>query len=104
MPETLAPVLLRRKAAKLRKETGDENYQTLEELQRRPLSETLKIALLRPIIMLLTEPIVIFFSFCMSIFIVLVYYQSSPANQICRLCIVFCVCNIHLPLPLTILT
>lgn len=67
MPETLAPVILRNKAKKLRKETGDERYQTLEELERRPLSETLKVALLRPIIMLLTEPIVIFFSFCTSI-------------------------------------
>ncbi|KIY72592.1 polyamine transporter [Cylindrobasidium torrendii FP15055 ss-10] len=73
MPETLAPVILRNKAKKLRKETGDERYQTLEELERRPLSETLKVALLRPIIMLLTEPIVIFFSFYLSFVYSLLY-------------------------------
>lgn len=64
IPETLAPVLLRRKAQRLRKETGDESYKTLEELERVPFSVTLKVALLRPIVMLLTEPIVIFMSFC----------------------------------------
>ncbi|KAF5346452.1 hypothetical protein D9756_010048 [Leucocoprinus leucothites] len=32
--ETLAPVLLRKKAEKLRKETGDDRYRTLEELER----------------------------------------------------------------------
>lgn len=68
IPETLAPIILRRKAAKLRKETGDPNYRTLEELERLPLSETLKIALVRPIVMLLTEPIVMFMSFCAYLF------------------------------------
>ncbi|KAK7050034.1 hypothetical protein VNI00_005466 [Paramarasmius palmivorus] len=63
IPETLAPVILRRKAAKLRKETGDDSYKTLEELERKPLADTLKIALLRPLVMLFTEPIVILFSF-----------------------------------------
>jgi hypothetical protein len=64
IPETLAPVLLRRKAEKLRKDTGDDTYQTLEELERLPFSETLKIALVRPLVMLFTEPIVIFMSIC----------------------------------------
>lgn len=64
IPETLAPVLLRRKAEKLRKDTGDDSYQTLEELERLPFSETLKIALVRPLVMLFTEPIVIFMSIC----------------------------------------
>ncbi len=37
IPETLASILLRRKAEKLRKSTGDESYRTLEELERVPL-------------------------------------------------------------------
>lgn len=64
IPETLAPVILRRKAENLRKTTGDPNYRTLAELERLPLAQTLKIALFRPIIMLFTEPIVLFMSFC----------------------------------------
>ncbi|KAF8996139.1 MFS polyamine transporter [Cyathus striatus] len=44
-PETLAPVILKKKAAKLRKETGDDTYRTIEELERPPLTETLKLAI-----------------------------------------------------------
>ncbi|KAL0579081.1 hypothetical protein V5O48_002923 [Marasmius crinis-equi] len=73
IPETLAPVILRKKAAKLRKETGDNSYKTLEELERKPFAETLWIALCRPIIMLLTEPIVILFSFYLSFVYALLY-------------------------------
>ncbi|PPQ90717.1 hypothetical protein CVT25_005025 [Psilocybe cyanescens] len=63
IPETLAPVLLRRKAEALRKSTGDERYRTLEELEKLPFKETLKIALIRPFLMLTQEPIVIIMSF-----------------------------------------
>ena len=63
MPETPAPVLLRRKAAKLRKEAGDDKYHTLEELEK-PFLETIKIALIRPFIMIFTGPIIIFMSIC----------------------------------------
>jgi len=67
IPETLAPVLLRKKAEKLRKETGDETYRTVEELERLPFAETLKIALFRPILMLFQEPIVIVMTCCASL-------------------------------------
>lgn len=67
IPETLASILLRRKAEKLRKSTGDESYRTLEELERVPFFETLKISLLRPIVMLVAEPIVALFSLCGSL-------------------------------------
>jgi len=66
IPETLAPVLLRKKAEKLRKETGDQSYRTVEELERLPFAETLKIALFRPILMLFQEPIVIVMTCCRS--------------------------------------
>lgn len=64
MPESLAPVILRRKAERLRKETGDDTYQTLQELERLPFNQVLKIALVRPLVMLFTEPIVIWLSIC----------------------------------------
>ncbi|KAG6818566.1 hypothetical protein H0H93_003939 [Arthromyces matolae] len=73
LPETLAPVLLRKKAQKIRKETGDSSYQTLGELEAQPLSQTLKIAISRPIIMLFTEPIVLFMSFYLSFVYALLY-------------------------------
>ncbi|KAJ7708250.1 MFS polyamine transporter [Mycena rosella] len=73
IPETLAPVLLRRKAAALRKTTGDEKYRSLAELERTPFSDTLKIALLRPIVMLFAEPVVLFMSFYLSFVYSLLY-------------------------------
>jgi MFS family permease len=73
IPESLAPVLLARKAKKLRKETGDESHVTVQELEKLPFSEVLKIALLRPLIMLFTEPIVIFMSIYLSFVYSLLY-------------------------------
>ncbi|TFK19031.1 spermine transporter [Coprinopsis marcescibilis] len=73
IPETLAPVILRRKAEKLRKETGDSTYQTLEELERLPFNQTLQIALVRPFVVLFTEPIVIFMSIYLSFVYSLLY-------------------------------
>jgi MFS family permease len=60
LPETYAPVLLRRRAAKLRKETGDPSYMTEQERNKRPLREIVKTALIRPMEMLFTEPIILF--------------------------------------------
>jgi len=77
MPETPAPVLLHRKAAKLRKETGDDKYRTLEELEKKPFLETIKIALIRPFIMIFTGPIIIFMSICMPIWIILKLHLIS---------------------------
>ncbi|KIJ54461.1 hypothetical protein M422DRAFT_73490 [Sphaerobolus stellatus SS14] len=73
IPETLAPILLRRKAAALRKKTGDEKYRSLQELERIPTSEVLKISLLRPLIMMVSEPIILFMSFYLSFIYGLLY-------------------------------
>ncbi|KAF7419550.1 hypothetical protein PC9H_002141 [Pleurotus ostreatus] len=73
IPESLAHLLLRRKAEKLRKDTGDDTYVTEVELQRVPLSQTLKIALLRPLTMLVVEPVVIFMSIYLSFVYSLLY-------------------------------
>ncbi|KAG7096278.1 hypothetical protein E1B28_003726 [Marasmius oreades] len=73
LPETLAPVVLRRKAAKLRKETGDSSYRTVEEIEGKPFMQNLRVALSRPLIMLFTEPIVIMFSIYLSFVYALLY-------------------------------
>ncbi|KAF8066995.1 MFS polyamine transporter [Lyophyllum atratum] len=73
IPETLAPVILRRKAERLRKETGDSSWNTLAEMERLPFKTSLKIALIRPLIMMFKEPIVLFMSFYLSFVYSLLY-------------------------------
>ncbi|KAJ5569597.1 uncharacterized protein N7459_009027 [Penicillium hispanicum] len=68
LPETYAPVLLRRRAAKLSEMTG-QVYRSKLDIERGPvpLGQTLKTALSRPWILLLREPIVLLLSIYMSI-------------------------------------
>lgn len=56
--ETFGPRLLKDRAKRLRKETGDESYQTEAELQQKTLSQILRGALIRPFRLLFTQPIV----------------------------------------------
>ena len=58
MPEPYAPVLLKRKAQRLRKETGDERYWHPHESQKITLNNIVTKHLSRPLRMLLTEPMV----------------------------------------------
>ena len=91
MPETLAPVLLRRKAERIRKETGDQSYRTLAEIEHRPFKVIIKEALLRPLIMLVTEPVMFFMSFYLSFIYSILCKRlltfsaigCSPCGQIC---------------------
>ncbi|ORY90644.1 MFS general substrate transporter [Leucosporidium creatinivorum] len=62
MPESYAPTILARRAKRLRKETGDSSIMTEQERRRRPTSEIVSEALLRPFIMLCTEGIMIAFA------------------------------------------
>lgn len=59
-PETYGPVILRRRAAKLRKETGDARHHTAEEHKQGKVSavKTLSSALSRPFRLLLFHPII----------------------------------------------
>ncbi|KAJ5219653.1 MFS multidrug transporter [Penicillium chermesinum] len=56
--ESYAPVILAARAARLRKETGDETYYTEADLAKKSLSQTADQALLRPFRLILTQPIV----------------------------------------------
>jgi hypothetical protein len=56
MRETYAPVILRKKAARLRKETGDERWHCRYDYKV-PLIETMKTNLSRPFVMAVLEPI-----------------------------------------------
>jgi hypothetical protein len=57
-PETYAPVLLRRRAEKLRRETGDERYMSrfCYKDGEGDVLELVVLNLKRPVIMLFTEP------------------------------------------------
>lgn len=73
VPETYAPILLSRRAKKLRASTGDNKYTTEKELDPRPFSQQLKIFLFRPLQLLFREPIVFFLSLYMSVLYGLLY-------------------------------
>lgn len=73
MPETLAPVLLRRKAKKLNKDNHTDSYVSKHDLHHIPLSTTLKTAMIRPFILMFMEPIILFMSFYLSFVYSLLY-------------------------------
>lgn len=73
VPETYTPTLLGKRAAKMRKETGDDKYATEEDLDKRPMSQRLRLFLLRPFQLLFQELIVFFISLYMSVLYGLLY-------------------------------
>ncbi|KAI9793286.1 MAG: hypothetical protein M1833_000785 [Piccolia ochrophora] len=56
VPETYHPVLLRRKAERLRRETKNDNWKAPMEKQQRSLTKTLLWSLIRPFQLLILEP------------------------------------------------
>ncbi|KAJ2998296.1 hypothetical protein NUW58_g364 [Xylaria curta] len=64
--ETYAPTILKAKAARLRKETGDDSWWTRYDMNISPLA-LVKLNLTRPFVLFLTEPILWFFNLWISI-------------------------------------
>lgn len=56
MSETYGPLILQKKAQRLRKETGDDRYYTRYDIKESPIQK-LKVYLSRPMVMAVTEPI-----------------------------------------------
>lgn len=69
IPETFAPVLLQKRAAKLRSRTGRDDIVTEQEIFRTSFADLIADTLIRPFGMLVTEPILLL----MSLFIALIY-------------------------------
>lgn len=68
IPETYAPLLLRKRAAKLSQETGNFYLSKLEVGKPKPsIAKSFRVALSRPWILLLREPIVLLLSIYMAI-------------------------------------
>lgn len=57
MPETYAPVILKKRAKKLRKETGNDNIMTEQELSPQSFKEMVNECLIRPLSFIITEPV-----------------------------------------------
>lgn len=80
MPESYAPTLLSRKAARLRKETGDENIIAKTDLQKKTLRYVLTVVMTRPYRMLFQEVIVMCVcAYCaLAYAIFYLYFEAYP--------------------------
>jgi MFS family permease len=59
-PETYGPMILKRRAQRLRKETGDESIVAPLELEKTDLNHIVTVVLSRPLRMICFEPLVLF--------------------------------------------
>ncbi|KAI1421915.1 major facilitator superfamily domain-containing protein [Xylaria sp. FL1777] len=73
VPETYAPTILARRAKKMRKETGEQDWVTEQDLDMRPLGERMRIFLIMPLKLLFGELIVFLISLYMSVLYGLLY-------------------------------
>ena len=73
VPETYAPTILLSRARKLRKSTGDSAHATEQEIEGKPITERLRVFLIRPFQLLFGELIVFLISLYMSVLYGLLY-------------------------------
>jgi MFS family permease len=72
-PETFAPILLKWKAAHLRRITGDERFVAEVEIRADPFRKRLLTALYRPFILIAREPIVMLFSLYLAVIYIILF-------------------------------
>lgn len=82
LPETYGPILLKRRAEKLRKETGDQNIIAPVELVEQNWMEFVTVVLTRPVRMFLFEWIVLFSCLYLSMVYAVFYFffQAYPTT------------------------
>lgn len=73
VPETFAPILLKKRVKEMKAKTGDERLCTKEDLDTRSTPEKIRVFLFRPFQLLFLEPIVFFVSVYMSVLYGLLY-------------------------------
>lgn len=73
VPETYAPVILKKRAKRLRKETGNNKIMTEQETQGLLLSDILRNCLLRPLYFVVTEPVLDLMCFYVCLIYALLY-------------------------------
>lgn len=79
LPETYGPVLLKQKAEKLRRETGNEKIVAPIELEDQSWSEFITVVLTRPVRMFLFEWIVLFSCLYLSVAYAIFYSKLLPS-------------------------
>lgn len=84
LPETYDPQLLRRKAQRIRKETGDERYRAPIEKLDRTFSDALKHSLRTPFLLLSTEPMVLFLDLWSALILGILYLSFVGVPYIFR--------------------
>ncbi|KAL8946076.1 MAG: hypothetical protein Q9222_007478 [Ikaeria aurantiellina] len=72
-PETYAPILLKWKAAHLRKLTGDERYRAEVEIRDESFSLRLKRALYRPFILTFQEPVIMLLALYLTVIYIILF-------------------------------
>lgn len=80
MPETYAPVILKRRAHKLRKDTGNSSIMSPLEIQSRNVREMILITISRPFRMIFYESIVSLSSLYLALAyaIFYLYFEAYP--------------------------
>ncbi|OAV91117.1 hypothetical protein PTTG_07888 [Puccinia triticina 1-1 BBBD Race 1] len=80
LPETYSPILLDRRAKKLRQETGDSKYYSAHEKADYSLKAIVRRTLLRPFEMLITEPILLLVTLYLALVYGLLYglFEAFP--------------------------
>nr|QFR37083.1 MFS transporter [Cyberlindnera americana] len=73
VPETYAPVILKKKAKKLRKETGNPKIMTEQEAQGMSLKELISSCLVRPLYFAISEPVLDLMCFYVCLIYALLY-------------------------------
>lgn len=73
VPETFAPALLKKKAARLRKQTGDDRYYAPLERADKNVIRLIKTSCTRPIILLISEPMLLLLCFYTGFLLSVVY-------------------------------
>lgn len=76
LPETYEPILLKRRAARLRKETGNLKLHTKFD-EDKSLAKVLRVSLVRPFRLLATQPVVMVISLYMTYLFGLIYLLLS---------------------------
>jgi multidrug resistance protein len=80
LPETYAPIILLRRAKRLRKESGNDNFLAPKELEKKGVKQMMTITLTRPIRMIIYEALVLFTCLYLSLAyaIFYMYFQAYP--------------------------
>lgn len=82
VPETYAPVILQKRAARLRRETGNEALHSLLDNTRPTMNDIVTKYLLRPVMMLFLEPILLLITLYLALVygILYLFFEAYPVS------------------------